>query len=130
LYVKLRPYPIAHERCTTKWPGRVDVRCDRCARDLGQNAPILVMCVYDAHEGLPEGLSPWWSLVNLGHRSRRKGSPGKEWRRRDPHSMHRSGARGFELHCRRCFHRPRISRRKLYELAERALAAGRCDAYV
>jgi hypothetical protein len=103
---------------------RVEVRCDCCAQDLGRNAPILVLCIYEAHEGLAEGLSPWWSLIDLGHRSRRKGSSGNGKRRRNPHSLHQPGARGFELRCRRC------GRRQLYELAEQAIAAGRRDAYV
>jgi hypothetical protein len=48
--------------------------------------------------------------------------------RTDPRLLH--GGRGVQLHCRRCHHRPRKRWRALYELAERAVAAGSRDTYV
>jgi hypothetical protein len=39
-------------------------------------------------------------------------------------------ARGYQLTCRRCGRRPRVTRSELYELAAQALIAGRHDAYI
>jgi hypothetical protein len=130
-------------------PVEVTVRCEPCARDLGRSAPALVSCVRPGNGR--------WTIIGLFRGGRRQrdikvdfskdprfrgtrdalqrrlgadypGAPDRTASRIDA-IRHRKGS-GVELTCRRCSHRPRVSRRRLYELAEQALAAGRRDAYV
>jgi hypothetical protein len=114
--------------------GDVIVRCDPCARDLGRAAPALARCVR---------LAGHWTLMALERHGLRRLDLQQQASRHErqlsnisrPTSRTDSflalrGTRGVDLVCRRCSHRPRVSRRKLYELAEQALAAGRHDAYL
>jgi hypothetical protein len=114
------------------FPGRVEIRCEDCARDLGPSAPMLVVVARD----------DWgWELIALGERypgtkplprplpglvtentSRAVGG-----RTRNQHHMR---GRVVELACRRCKRSGRRRRRKLYELAEHARAAGTSNAYL
>jgi hypothetical protein len=128
----------------------VEGKCDRCARDLGRRAPTLAVCRWVSSSAWAEGLRDHWELIGLGQRNRRplevQGTPrptvpGRTLsgqtvmatpgmvhpRTRDKHPV---TARRVELACRRCGARPRVARRRLYELAEQAVAAGRRDFYL
>jgi hypothetical protein len=113
-------------------PGRVEIRCEDCARDLGPAAPTLVVVTRD----------DWgWELIALGKRY-----PGTKPLPRPirglvtestsladggrARSQHHLRGRVVELACRRCKRSGRRRRRKLYELAEQARTAGTSDAYL
>jgi hypothetical protein len=112
----------------------VTVRCDLCARDLGPAAPALALCTRSG--------DGWWFMALERQRLRRHDAQQAMAHHerqvsnfdRPPSRTYgfvqRRGTRGADFVCRRCGHRPRISRRALYELAEQALAAGRHDAYI
>jgi len=113
-------------------PGRIEIHCEDCARDLGPAAPTLVVVARD----------DWgWELIALGERY-----PGAKplprplrglvtentsaelgGRTRNQHHLR---GRVVELACRRCKRSGRRRRRNLYELADGASAAGRSDAYL
>jgi hypothetical protein len=113
-------------------PGRVEIRCEDCARDLGRAAPVLMVAALD---------TKGWELIGLGQR-RPKARPGPKpleglvtentSRRLDGRSINQHHVRGrvVELACRRCRRSGRRRRRVLYGLADAARAAGRNDAYL
>jgi hypothetical protein len=110
------------------------VRCDPCARDLGPAAPALALCTRTQNG--------WWFMALERPRLRRQDaqqamahherqvSNFNRLPSRTCGFVQRHGTRGADFVCRRCNHRPRISRRALYELADQAIAAGRRDAYL
>jgi hypothetical protein len=110
------------------------VRCDPCARDLGPAAPALALCTRTENG--------WWVKALERQRLRRHDDQQamahherqvSNFNRPPSRTfgfVQRTGARGADFVCRRCGHRPRISRRSLYELADQALAAGRHDTYI
>jgi hypothetical protein len=110
------------------------VRCDPCARDLGPAAPALALCSRNG--------DGWYfmALERLRVRRQTPEQAGEQHTRQVSNSnrppsrvygyVQRYRTRGADFICRRCGHRPRISRRALYELAEQATAARRHDAYI
>ena len=88
------------------------------------------------------GLHDRWELIDLGTRRPNPGPPPPPnppvagvsgvaslgGRTVDQHTLR--PARGYQLACRRCGRRPRVSRRDLYDLAAQALIADRRDAYL
>ncbi len=116
-------------------PGRVDIRCEDCARDLGSSAPTLVVAARD------ELYSGGWELINIGPR-RPQARPGPRPIRglvtmntaAGKHgravNQHHARGRSVELACRRCKRRARRQRRALVELAAATSGAGRGDAYL
>jgi hypothetical protein len=113
-------------------PGRVEIRCEDCARDLGRAAPVLMVAALDTRG---------WELIGLGQR-RPSARPGPKpipglvventSRRLDGRTINQHHVRGrvVELACRRCKRSGRRRRRVLYELADQARAAGTSDAYL
>jgi hypothetical protein len=112
----------------------VTVRCDPCARDLGPAAPALALCSRNG--------DGWYfmALERLNVRRQTPEQTGEQHTRqvsnlnRPPSRVYgyvqRPRTRGADFICRRCGHRPRISRQALCELAEQAVAARRHDAYI
>jgi hypothetical protein len=125
-------------------PNRVEIRCEDCARDLGPAAPTLVVCRYTGPEGLAKGLSPWWDLVGLGQRRPTRaantgppppdppvqGVTGQAWLSGRTFDQNVLRGRAVQLACRRCKRRGWRRRRKLFEVAEQAQAAGTSNAYL
>jgi hypothetical protein len=117
-------------------PGRVEIRCEDCARDLGRAAPTLAVAAWNT----------WgrWDLLGIGRRrpsaavrpgpSPLRGivteSTSREAEGRAINQHHLPQGRSVELACRRCKRRGWRRRRSLYELAEAAKAAGTSNAYL
>ena len=124
---------------------RVTFYCDQCARRWGRGP---VLAVTQGGPNWPEG--QWW--VQVARRMRRPISP--ERARAESVKSYSGGAvpdrpnrfrpspgrfqlvplnnpdaSAVQLICSKCSARPRLSREKLAELAEQAMAAGRHDAY-
>jgi hypothetical protein len=118
-------------------PGRVEIRCEDCAADLGRSAPVLIVAA--RYMGIRD---VWrWELIGIGARrpqarptSRPIGglvtsntsvaSGGRAT------NQHRVRGQAVELACRRCKRHGWRGRRRLYELADLALAERRGDAYL
>jgi hypothetical protein len=131
----------------------VTVRCDRCARDLGPAAPALATVVAAwgvgndrwtiftfervnrrRHEqrlaieaGRPPALREISAKLRDYRRSRYPAAPDHTNSRTDLRLLGRPlrSRRGVELHCRRCDHAPRTSRRAVYCRAAQALRTAR-----
>lgn len=117
--------------------GRVEIRCDDCARDLGPAAPTLVVCV---------GVVGRWSLIDLGQRRPTRAArtppppldppppPGvvtvRSWHGGRTFDQYPHRGRAVSLACRRCKRSGWRRRRLLYEVAEAARVAGTSDAYL
>jgi hypothetical protein len=136
----------------------VTLRCEPCGRDLGSAAPAMAVIVAAFGVGndrwsiftfervsrrrheqrlamearRPPVLREMSAKLRDYRRSRYPAAPDRTNSRTDVHLLGRPlrSRRGVELHCRRCSHAPRKSRRELYCRAEQALAAGRRDDYV
>jgi hypothetical protein len=126
-------------------PGRVEIRCEDCARDLGRSAPTLVVCSFTDYSTNPR-MKSRWDLISLGQRRPGRwvrapgpgepvpGAPGLTHvtelggRTFDQNKIH--GGRSVELTCRRCKRSGWRRRQRLYALAEQARARGTSDAYL
>jgi hypothetical protein len=107
----------------------VEVRCDRCARDLADRAPLLAKVQRD-----PPYLGGTWHAFRFRRaQDRERAEPGT------PPSQRKLRPRGgFEsldhqgsatLPCRRCHAKPRMKVHDLIDLAAHAAAEGRRIAY-
>src|SRR5215207_11294151 len=108
------------------------IRCEDCARDLGGAAPTLIVCECRAGR---------WSLIDLGTRRPTRAAntapPPRvvdgvlkvpAWNSKRMFDAHDPQGRAVPLACRRCKRTGWRRRRKLYEVAQAAQAAGRQDA--
>jgi hypothetical protein len=113
----------------------VEIRCDRCARDLGDRAPLLGVV------GRDYGSPDRWRFSQLPRLSRRQagqlGTPEAPSPRvaplpvagfPRPNDLPRR--RSTKLMCRRCHAKPRMTVRDLIQQAARAAAEGRRVIYV
>jgi len=117
-------------------PGRVEVRCEDCARDLGPAAPTLVVYAWNRTGRYLIGLGRRRPSA-VANRPLPRPIPGivaestsRGAARRAINQHHLPQGRSVELACRRCKRSGWRRRRKLYELAEQARAAGTSDAYL
>ena len=126
----------------TDLPRIVKIRCDDCARDLGRDAPTLVVAVYETGNWAP-GLRDRWKLIDLGERIPTRAAntapPPRvvdgvmrvpAWNSSRTIDQHHPRGRSVELACRRCKRSGWRRRGKLYGVAEAARMDGRSDAYL
>jgi len=128
----------------TDLPRIVKIRCDDCARDLGRDAPTLVVAVYETGNWAP-GLRDRWKLIDLGERIPTRAAntdPGPppglptqgvshySWISGRTIDQHHPRGRSVELACRKCKRSGWRRRGKLYGVAEAARMDGRSDAYL
>jgi hypothetical protein len=119
----------------------VKIRCEDCARDLGRSAPTLVVATYHMGPWARPGLRDHWELIALGERrpTRAANTPppippgftgGISYISGRTFDQHHPRGRAVELACRRCGRSGWRRKRKLYEVAAAARAAGQGDAYL
>lgn len=133
-------------------PIEVTVRCGRCVADLGMASPAMAVVRRSARGDQWDGRWRIYLLERTGRGGRATGqklmgtvadrlggsltgyrTDGRGIRRPLPGRADRQPAPAtgeLGLVCRRCRWRPPVSRRTVYQLVDRAAAAGRCDVYL
>jgi hypothetical protein len=108
----------------------ITFRCRPCSRSLGHHAPALAILerVEGPRRWAVHKVLTWGQGLGDSEEGRRTGgriirdvfSPDGAW----------NTARGIELECRCCPHKPRKAARDLYALADEAVDKGRQDVFV